>query len=280
MLKKNYTMATNQPVAISWDNYKKLAIDEYKELLISSKDERVFQHFFERNPAFVPGITWAPHGEVLISQPKIQGIRGRFPDFMWLRDDSLTFSPVLIEIESPLKKLFTKQGQSTAQFTEARNQLVEWKTILDGPTARQQFYDDFAISLDLRKKKFKPVYILVYGRREEFAGNDLLMGKRANLMGEQEELVSFDRLQPHSAAENVISVLVRNKEYLAMHIMPTFRFSPSIASDLVQVSNLEGVIDVMEHVTEARKVFIRERLPYWRSYAQNKGGIIGGADYE
>lgn len=280
MIEKQYTMVINPPSAVSWDDYKMLSLEEYDKLLRSSTNETAFQRFFERNPAFVPGINWAPRGGVLITQPRIQGIRERFPDFMWLRDDSLTFSPVLIEIESPSKRLFNGKGHPTAHFTEARNQLTEWKTILDSPTARQQFYNDFDIPLNLRKKKFKPLFVLVYGRRAEFANSEMLTGKRANLMGEHEELISYDRLQPHSAAENVVSVTVKNSKYSAEHVMPRLRLGPVTARSLIRINGLERAISHMEHTTKARKDFITSRLNYWRHFAHHEGGVYNGADQE
>lgn len=280
LLEKQYTLSTTPAPLISWDDYSRESREEYEQLLENSKDEKEFQNFFERNPAFVPGINWPPRLSVLITQPKIQGIRERFPDFMWLRDDSLTFSPVLIEIESPSKKLFNTSGHPSGSFTEARNQLTEWKTILDGTAARQQFYEDFDIPPHLIRKKFKPLFRLVYGRREEFINDPMLTGKRANLMGENEELISYDRLQPHSAGENIVSVTVKNREYSAKYVMPRLRLGPVIAPDIARIKGLEGAIDSMERTSEDRKKFIKDRLSYWNEYAVHGGGLINRSDQE
>ena len=55
-LNKRYVVISDAPKEMSQEQYCQESIAEYKQLLSeSSNDETVFQKFFERNPAFVPG---------------------------------------------------------------------------------------------------------------------------------------------------------------------------------------------------------------------------------
>lgn len=119
--------------------YLNTGYNDYQILLKNhGNDEDKFQEFFEKNPGFIPGafnmFGESGHGSLrlaLISQPKIAGLFDRFADFMWLAKDSMNFNPIIVEIEAPNKKLFTKNGTPHSDFTKAKNQLTEWKTLID-----------------------------------------------------------------------------------------------------------------------------------------------------
>ena len=117
-------MFDNPPPPILLDEYKRRASEELENLLATSPNiEKVFQEFLEENPAFVPGafqITspsgFIPYWGCLFSQPRLNGLFKRIPDFTWITRDSLTLAPVFIEIEAPVKKCFTKKMQSECNF--------------------------------------------------------------------------------------------------------------------------------------------------------------------
>lgn len=110
-------------------------MDEYNSLLeTSDNNELIFQDFFEINPSFVPGTLELfgksghyPFMHSLISQPEIGGCFRCKPDFLWLAQDSLSFCPVLIEIEKPNKKTFNSQGIASADFTQFNTCHVQQK---------------------------------------------------------------------------------------------------------------------------------------------------------
>lgn len=186
-LLKEYEVIKDAPKQIDWDKYSEKSIREYKILLENSSDkEKIFQQFFEENPSFMPGALELfgqsghyPYMDALISQPEIGGIFRRRPDFVWLANDSLTFVPVFIEIEKPSKKMFNKDGTTTAEFNQALGQIHEWQYLLNQPTNRQLLYEYFNLPLEIREKTFMPQYLLVYGRRNEYQGNKMLTGIRA-----------------------------------------------------------------------------------------------------
>lgn len=163
MFERKYEIVPNAPAHTSWDDYSKISLKEYRNLLeTASDDETAFQHFFEENPSFVPGAFELfgssghyPYTQSLITQPKLDGgIFNRVPDFIWLAQDSLSFTPVLIEIEKPNKRTFTNAAIQSSDFTQALGQLQEWMSLLSIPENILQFYRCFDIPEWMKKKKF------------------------------------------------------------------------------------------------------------------------------
>ena len=115
-LKKKYELVNPDAKPIDTDEYLRKAKEEYASILSYDYHESIYQTFFEKNPAFLPGAYeiignatgHAPHMNALISQPIIGDGIQRKPDFMWLAKNSLCFCPVLIEIERPSKEEFRK----------------------------------------------------------------------------------------------------------------------------------------------------------------------------
>lgn len=250
------------------DKYKQQLYADYDELLENSaSNETAFQVFFERNPILVPGrhTTFgesghSPYLASLISQPNLNGLTERIPDFMWFAKDSLTFEPVLIEIEAPSKKLFTQNGTPTAEFTKARNQLTEWKAILKQPQNIIKFYDDYDIPLDLRKLDFKPTFILVYGRRSEFEGDTVLTQNRASILGDNEKLISFDRLEVNPKGVNSITSVVKNGKYYAKYVSPIMTISEIFKPIYSKVHSIDSAIDNSSYISDDRKTFMKKRI--------------------
>jgi hypothetical protein len=269
-----YEFSENPPTPIDREDYIQQATSEFQRLLDeSSHNEVLFQEFFERNPSFVPGARGefeagfpsghSPHLNCLISQPKINGLARRHPDFMWIAQDSMVLSPILIEIEAPSKKYFNKDGSPSSNFTKAKNQLDEWRAILSRPENILSFYRDYSLTEDMTSLQFEPYYVLIYGRRSEFENDTWLKQKRANLMSRSDNqvLMSFDRLSPKSAETSVICSTVNKGKYKAKCISPTFELSV-FASHLTKISNLEEAADNMQFTTSERRDFIKSKIPH------------------
>lgn len=275
MFKTQYELHPSPIPSIFWTTYVLLAQREYDTLLENyPDDEKVFQEFFERNPSFIPGAFelrelsgHLPHLQCLISQPEIGTTYTRKPDFLWLSQDSLTFVPVFIEIEKPSKKTFTKSGQTSADFTQAMDQILEWKSILNTPENQIAFFKKYNLPQELTRKTFKPQFILIYGRRSEYEGNEYLTRKRSELQHEDVMIMSYDRLHPIHDIRNMLCANVSNTSgnavYTIKTIPPTFELDARLASDYKEYSGFVDAIDRMEHTTPERKSFLKERFPYW-----------------
>jgi hypothetical protein len=72
------------------------------------------------------------HGSVMgavFRQPDLVGGGRVFqPDFMWVTRSTSLVTPILIEIEKPSKRWFRRDGRPTSEFTEAHDQLNDWRS--------------------------------------------------------------------------------------------------------------------------------------------------------
>jgi hypothetical protein len=273
-----YEFSINPPKPISHKEYQTVATQEFKRLLEKfPNDEKAFQQFFEKNPGFLPGAraefdyapsSHGPHLDALITQPKINGLVMRNPDFLWFAYDSMVLSPILIEIEAPSKKYFKKDGCPTASFNNAKNQLDEWKTILSRPENILKFLNEFNLPKDLQDLYFKAYFVLIYGRRQEFAGNPWLTQKRSHLLSQSENqiLMTYDRLQLQVMdSRNFRCCEVKMGRYIAKYLSPIFRLE-ILDSELLQIENLDKAIDQMMSTSNERKEFLIFKLPVLLDY--------------
>lgn len=289
MFEKRYEIIKDGPKAISWDKYEQVTREEFERLLLNNgDDEECFQTFLEKNPSMVPG-AWGMLGEsghypylgTLIAQPEIEGIKERIPDFLWLSTDSGTFAPVFIEIEAPNKRLFTSTGRTSAAFTEALGQLSEWKAIMNKPTNVQMFFEKYSIPDWLRDRKFKPHYVLIYGRRSEFENDNWLLSTRSELVRENETLMSYDRLNPDSKSQFIVCSRVTSGEYYVKNIPPTYKLGPNLAEYYSKLKDFKKAVNIMERTSEKRKAFLIERYDYWLKFSNSANqGVIWTGDYE
>ena len=290
MLEKTYTIKSGPPIP-SADEYEASATNEYQRLLASVTNEKSMQEFLERNPCFVPGALTPGGGSghfpflcALVSQPKLTGLRSRQPDFMWIAVHSLTWYPILIEIENPNKRIFKADAIPSHHFTQARNQLAQWRAWFNEPVNVQKFITEYGIPEDYTKyRRMQPHFMLIYGRRDEFANDIELSKQRGVLMtSADEELISFDRLHPNLALRDAITVRAAGYgRYRVTAVMPTIEMGPVLADRLPHLDNLEETIDVDTRIPQARRDFLQERIPYWRSWAkQPEHGIVNTGDRE
>jgi hypothetical protein len=159
-----YRLATAPPPATSWETYEPAATAEWHALLDASPahDENTLHRFLERNPSFVPGAFsfptsghWPLHGGVF-TKPPLAAVGTSIPDFLWLATATDLVYPVFVEIETPGKRWFTRNGQATAEFTQARNQLVTWKRWFGNPVNELAFCTMYQIPRGIGDCEIKP----------------------------------------------------------------------------------------------------------------------------
>lgn len=289
LFRKNYELSPNPPKALDFDSYSKIAQEKYSELLErGNTSEKDFQDFFEQNPSFIPGSYellghsgHSPFMCTLISQPEIGSMVRRKPDFMWLSGNSLYFCPVFVEIEDPKKNMFNKDNTYTAKFNQALQQIEEWQYILEQSTAKSSFYECYKIPLYEQEKIFAPQFLLIYGRRSEYEGNNLLKGIRAQKEKDNLRIMSFDRLRPDYESAQFTCCKVSNGEYNVISIPPTYRYGPDYAESLSKMRGFYEKIDSIENISSNRKDFLKNRYNYWIKFSEREDiGIICGGDFE
>ncbi|WP_254509543.1 Shedu immune nuclease family protein [Anatilimnocola floriformis] len=270
------------PEVPSFSDYADRISAEYAALLAQDPQESELQKFLEQNPSMVPGSRtpcgtsghWPLHMAV-ISQPPLHGFNGHIPDFMWLSKHSDNWYPAMVEIERPAKRLFTAAKRPTADFTQARNQLAEWKTWLKEPTNQLKFVADYGVAPSAAGfYQMGYHFLLVYGRRAEFETDQELTKLRSNLLGDDEDLMSFDRLCPDESRKLAVTVKATGSgKFKVIAVPETFGLRPANAKHLSSYTGLEEAIDANPNISQERAAFLRERIGYWCDWC--KAGKIG-----
>jgi hypothetical protein len=199
---------------------------------------------------------------------------------MWLTIDSATLHVILIEIESPLKRWFTNEGNPHSDFTQAQTQLVSWRQWFEISEHRALFYRTYQIPSDLQRLRFNLVLVLIYGRRQEFEDKPVLNERRGYLAHLGEHLMTFDRLSPDREAETYMCVrLVESVEgpvYEALSMPPTLTLGPVLARDRSLIRKRDIVVHQNPWISPARKQFLVERFSYWDEWTRNHRGYFQG----
>jgi len=268
-------------------------MQDWHELLNSDAgcEERNVHGFLASHPCLVPGaysVTGpsghAPFPAALISEPPLAAIGRRRPDFVWLASDSLNFTPVLIEIESPCKRWFTNEKVPHHDLTQAMNQLAEWQAWFNRPENILVFYEQFQIPDYLRRQRhFRPEYVLIYGRRNEFEGKPELTKLRAQFEHHGQVVMTFDRVAPARDCSDYICVTKTADRYRALSIPATLRLGPIFADCWPIIDNVRDVIMANPWLAYNRKTFLIERILYWSEWARNgaqQRSIINTGDWE
>jgi hypothetical protein len=288
-------MAEHAPASWSWDQYASWLEGEWTTVLARTRAEGVVQRFLERHPCLLPGGEGAGesfgghHGgwrDMVISKPSLRGLVDREPDFMWLTRNSEEIIPVLIEIESPAKRWFTKKGQRRAEFTQAQDQLAEWKQILDGESGRLLFDEMYGLPRGWRvSHRLVLRLLLIYGRRAEFEERPEWNKRRGILRGDHMEAMTFDRLRPLAGSDNVVAVKFRGQVPTVLAVPPTFRLGPNNAELIASARGWATAVTANPLLSRERKAFLKERIGYWRvlgaaSKAGQSLGITSSSDWE
>jgi len=279
------------PSALSMNDYVKLATDEYQRILGEASTESPMQRFFEANPIFVPGAATPGVGSghdpmhcALITQPELTGLKSRRPDFLWISAHSGAWFPTFIEIESPDKRVFRQDGIPNADFTQARNQLDQWRVWLEDPLNQAKFIREYGIGETYtRHRVMRPHYVLAYGRRAEFEGNPTLSRHRGMLMGRDDmDLMSYDRLKPTRVLGDAITVRAIGEGRYRVHgVMPTITLGPNHACRLPHLEGLKDAIRAESRISQERREFLASRVDYWTDWAKAGGrGVIQTSDVE
>ena len=280
---KTYQLAEKPVPIISWEEYVAKSGVEYRDLLQHhSAEEKVFQEFFERNPAYVPGGCdlndgsghW-PYPLALITKPALQGSFERIPDFMWLASYSATFHPILIEIEAPAKLCFRTDNGYTQDIQHALEQLRHWRMWMEESDHHSMFVRRFRLitggltGIYLAENRFVPKYLLIYGRRKEIKSDSKKRKLREQLTDSGIQIRSYDGLTPSYKCKDCFTVRLTEQGYEAVEIMPTLQISPSTAEQYAMVAGKEQAIVRNRYLSEERKRFLVDRFKYWDEWVQN-----------
>lgn len=272
-----------------WSEYKTRVQEEWLQLLDSGQGERRVQAFFEQHPCLVPGAHeglggltsgHGPFPSALITQPPLSGFGGkRTPDFLWIACDSVFLNPVFIEIEDPAKPYLTKSGQQHHKLTQALHQLDEWRDWFSEPLNRQLFYETYRLPNMLRRRQWEPIYVLVYGQQD--TDPDRIRKLRAQLKKtSSQHVIPYEHIKPMELCSDYLCVTNGKNGYVAKSVPPTLQLGPSLAEDRALIKGRSKAIGASPWMSEARKAFLIERLPYWDEWTRHGGNMLRTGDAE
>ncbi len=265
------------PRAMAWDEYVPRVTSEWRALLASnaSRDESKLQAFLERHPALVPSQfdLGAVLPRAVIAQPLLQGLTVKVPDFMWIHVNSSQIAPVMVEIETPHKRWFRRDGKPHHDFSRALDQISEWKAWIEIEGNKKIFRDFYSIpDRDWRRLTFRPHYILVHGSRLELEANPEANRKRAQQERPSETHMTFERLAPeYKAAHSLCVKIARPEKYEAVSWPPTVGISNGDANQFARIGGKEAAVRASRWLTKERREFLAGRLPHWDEWGRKPG---------
>ena len=277
---------------MAWNRYESWLSHEWGSCLTTDPDEPSVQRFLEQHPSLLPGASddvgqGGHHGawwDAVITQPELKGLGpSRWPDFMWVRRDTNSTKPILIEIESPRKRWYNQNLVLNANVTQAIDQLDEWRTWFDNDENRLIFKRAY-VPARFNSRFLQPEYVLIYGRSAEFrrdgphADYERARHKRDQLRRHDVHMYTFDMLRPRYEAASYATIRRRRQRFEIETIPPTFSTGSYLLREgtlLDAATDIDNALDSTHLVEDGRREYLRTRWNYWKredvEYSQHRG---------
>lgn len=207
---------------------------EFEEI-ISRKGcpESDVQEFLEQNPIFLFTPFLLNHGlhlDVLISKAKLNSVY--VTDFAYLTKSSVSWNIVLVELESPSKKLFNVNGgrlTRTSEFNKAIEQIDTWRAyVKKNPESVKKIFRPLLGVMEENPVNFK--YCLVIGRRD--CEDQKMFAERMDLLCTDDmhvctydSLLSYFDSSDSRLKSNIISHVGEKFTFKYLHSYPFNLFS-------------------------------------------------------
>ncbi|MFJ1927305.1 Shedu anti-phage system protein SduA domain-containing protein [Streptomyces sp. NPDC088131] len=278
------TVATDRnparPHPLAWKTYSDMALSVWYSLLSKEPEEEEVQRFLELHPAMIPGGSGdigpgGHHGSdmgAVFRRPRLIGSGRMFePDFMWITRSSGLVTPILIEIEKPAKRWFKKDGRPTSDFTEARDQLNDWRSWFARDSNQSMFRETFLFLNDKYKNRpLEPQYVLIYGRESEFdRGNghthpDELRYKRDQQRAKDETFMTFDSLRPRYDHGNSLTLTMTSHGPKIHAFSPTYGTSSFIGEGALILDDPQPALSRSVMMSDERRAYLAKRWNFWK----------------
>jgi hypothetical protein len=192
--------------------------DAFELLLKKEEPEQSYQEFLEKNTQFIPREFIQNHGiHFNLVIRKIALGREYTTDFFYLSKSSDNWHGIFIEIEKPYSRFFRdKTNDFHPDFLQALQQINKWRAWLSENANLDQFCKTTigSIKQPLGENPLYPKFVLVFGRREEYATSAL----RKSLIRAQERedfrIMSYDSLLEDLNNKQELYVGVRKNEHV------------------------------------------------------------------
>jgi hypothetical protein len=138
-------------------------------------------------------------------------------DFAYLSKSSDDWNCILIEIERPGAKFFKpKTNDFHRNFMTALQQINRWRAWFSDGTNKANFAQNTVglIRVPLSRNPIYPKFVLVHGRRAEYAQSSIRRSLVAAQEREDLKILTFDSLVEGLETKNDLYVGVRHNEYI------------------------------------------------------------------
>ncbi|MER5719697.1 Shedu anti-phage system protein SduA domain-containing protein [Streptomyces sp. NPDC002132] len=281
-----------RPMGLAWETYSDMALADWYRLLSQDPEEDEIQRFLELHPSMIPGGSGdigpgGHHGSdmgAVFRRPKlIGGGRAFEPDFMWVTHSSALVTPILIEIEKPSKRWFRKDGRPTSEFTEARDQLNDWRSWFAREGNKALFRDTFLFLDDkCEDRPLEPQYVLIYGRESEFrlGGGHVnpseLRYKRDQQRARDEFFMTFDALRPRFDHRNSMTLTMTAYGPEVHAFSPVFGTGASIGEGALVLGDPQAALARSVMMTNERRAYLARRWAFWQEDERQKNAAPDG----
>lgn len=174
------------------------------EVLIGdpTKSENDVQTFLEEHTEFLIPSWFQNHPMAMNSVISKFPIGGRTADFAYLMSDSATWFLVLVEIESPHKKLFSRSSKHvkpSSAFEDALNQTHVWKEFFnEHPLEMREIIRPMLVPPGRERNPLKLRRVLIIGRSAEHEANEARRKRLATLEEDHTiKILTYDSLLGH-----------------------------------------------------------------------------------
>lgn len=185
----------------------------YQDCQAKTKNENDVQKFMEDNTELIPRVFLLNHGVNLDTAfVKVSIGGGSYKsDFMLITKSTVEARCVHIEIENPVKKPFSANGEMTSDLSHAIGQVKSWQAELAIPSAQMILADDVkkTLPIHMRDLPISHKFVLVYGRR-----SDLIHDKKKLWKGFNDDnfsLMTFDSLFEDDSKKLHVGKFVQKK---------------------------------------------------------------------
>lgn len=275
-----------RPKPLTWEQYSDRALSDWYALLSQEPEEEQVQLFLELHPSMIPGGSGdvgpgGHHGSdmgAVFRRPNlIGGGRAFQPDFMWVTRSSSLITPILVEIEKPSKRWFRRDGRPTSEFTQAHDQLNDWRSWFarDGNTAL--FRDRFLFLTEkYEDRPLEPQYVLVYGRESEFGfggghtNPSALRHKRDQQRRMNESFMTFDALRPRFDHSNSMTLTMTALGPKIHAFSPVYGTHTGVGEGALVLGDPHDALKRSVMISDERRAYLARRWTHWQQRERQK----------
>lgn len=159
-------------------------IDEFERAIQDAENERPLQHILAANSVLLRPLLHSASEFWCFDRPRFGS--ELIPDFLLCFRNSLGFNWIMLELESPTKKILNANGRRSAALIEAQGQVDDWRVWLRKNIAYAQNELGFR-QIDAECKSW-----IIIGRRHQIKSKLAL--KYRELSSHSDQVMSYDRI--------------------------------------------------------------------------------------